>query len=49
MLKELYNTLKIGSKASNRDIIVVDDKELVARNSECYVFNLSNCSVVFKM
>ena len=36
-------------KASKRDIIVVDDKELLARNSECNVFNLSNCSVVFKM
>ena len=36
-------------KASKRDIIVVDHKELLARNSECNVFNLSNCSVVFKM
>ena len=36
-------------KASNRDIIVVDAKELLARNSGCTVFNLSNCSVVFKM
>ena len=36
-------------KASKRDIIVVDDKELLARNSECNVFSLSNCCVVFKM
>ena len=36
-------------KASKRDIIVVDDKELLARNSKCNVFNLSKCSVVFKM
>ena len=36
-------------KVSKRDIIVVDDKKLLARNSECNVFNLSNCSVVFKM
>ena len=36
-------------KASKRAIIVVDDKELLARNSECNVFNLGNCSVVFKM
>ena len=36
-------------KASKRDIIIVNDKELLARNSECNVFNLSNCSVVFEM
>ena len=35
-------------KASKRDTIVVDDKELLTRNSECNVFNLSNSSVVFK-
>ena len=28
-------------KASKRDIIVVDDKELLAKNSECNVFSLS--------
>ena len=40
-----YQEVSIGSVEKETKA----DKELLARNSECNVFNLSNCSVVFKM